>query len=226
MKKLQLDYTTMTIYDHTFRDVRNIFSNEDLNKTLGQVLSERGLTQIRIAETEKYPHVTFFFNGGREKPFDGEYRFLVPSPKVATYDLKPEMSAPEVKSMLIEKMKELSPNFICVNFANPDMVGHSGVMPAVMKAVETVDFCVSEVVTTALGMGYTILLTADHGNADYMINEDGSPNTAHSMNPVPLFLIGNELPKGLKGGKLADLAPTILTIMGIPSRKKCLEKFC
>lgn len=216
MKKLSLRYTTMTIYDHTFKDIHNIFSNEDLNKTLGEILSEKKLTQIRIAETEKYPHVTFFFNGGREKPFEGEYRFLVPSPKVATYDLKPEMSAIEVKDLLLQKMRELQPHFICLNFANPDMVGHSGVLAAVKKAVETVDQCVKEVVEAALDLGYAIFLTADHGNADYMINEDGSPNTAHTMNPVPLFFMDKDSHPKLKNGKLADLAPTILTILGVP----------
>jgi len=220
MKPLPLYYVTMTIYDHTFKNVKNIFSNDDLNKTLGQVLAEKNLSQIRIAETEKYPHVTFFFNGGREKPFDGEHRFMVPSPKVATYDLQPEMSALQVKDLLLEKMKELQPNFICVNFANPDMVGHSGVMSAVVKAVETVDGCVKEVVTAAIELGYSILLTADHGNADYLINEDGSPNTAHTMNPVPLFFMDNELHPKLKDGKLADLAPTILTLMGIEIPKE------
>ena len=220
MKKLSLNYITMTVYDHKFENVTNIFSNEDLNHTLGEVLAEKGLTQIRIAETEKYPHVTFFFNGGREQPFEREYRFMIPSPKVATYDLQPEMSAIEVKDTIIQKMKELQPDFICLNFANADMVGHSGIMSAVIKAVETVDECVKQVVTSGLDSGYAILLTADHGNADYMINEDGSPNTAHSMNPVPLFLIDNDYHDQLKEGKLADLAPTILTLMGIEIPKE------
>ncbi len=178
------------------------------------------MTQIRIAETEKYPHVTFFFNGGREQPFEKEYRFMIPSPKVATYDLQPEMSAIELKDMIIQKMKELQPHFICLNFANADMVGHSGIMNAVIKAVQTVDECVKQVVTSGLDSGYAILLTADHGNADYMINEDGSPNTAHTMNPVPLFLIDNDVHPQLKKGKLADLAPTILTLMGIEIPKE------
>lgn len=220
MKKISLNYTTMTIYDHTFQHVNYIFSNDDLTHTLGETLAENGLTQIRMAETEKYPHVTFFFNGGREQPFRGESRFMVPSPKVATYDLQPEMSAVEIKNLLISKMKELHPNFICINFANADMVGHTGVMSAVKKAVETVDKCVSEVVETALDLDYTILLTADHGNADYMINEDGSPNTAHTLNPVPLFLIDRSLKTTLKNGKLADLAPTILTLMGVEVPKE------
>lgn len=220
MKKLSLHYLTMTVYDHRFQNVTNIFSNEDLNHTLGQVLSEKGLTQIRIAETEKYPHVTFFFNGGREKVFDGEYRFMVPSPKVATYDLQPEMSAIELRDTVIQKMKELQPHFICLNFANADMVGHSGIMSAVIKAVETVDQCVKEVVTKGLDSDYSILLTADHGNADYMINGDGSPNTAHTMNPVPLFLIDKDFHGQLKNGKLADIAPTILTLMQIEIPKE------
>ncbi|MCY7410329.1 MAG: 2,3-bisphosphoglycerate-independent phosphoglycerate mutase [Chitinophagales bacterium] len=220
MKKLSLNYTTMTVYDHSFQNVQSIFSNTDLNKTLGEVLADHHLTQIRIAETEKYPHVTFFFNGGREKPFEGENRFMIPSPKVATYDLQPEMSAIEVKNTLINKMKELQPNFICINFANPDMVGHTGVMSAVKKAVETIDACVSEVATEALKLDYVILLTADHGNADYMINPDGSPNTAHSLNPVPLFMIGNNIPTKIKDGKLADIAPTILTLMGVEIPKE------
>ena len=215
MKKFSLHYTTMTIYDQTFENVNFIFSNDNLTHTLGEVLSANGLTQIRMAETEKYPHVTFFFNGGRETPFSGEHRFMVPSPKVATYDLQPEMSAIAVRDLLISKLKELKPDFICINFANADMVGHTGVMSAVKKAVETVDQCVKEVAETALAMDYSILLTADHGNADYMINDDGSPNTAHTLNPVPLFLIDNHSNLSLTSGKLGDLAPTILTIMNV-----------
>lgn len=215
MKKLQLHYTTMTIYDHTFKEVGFIFSNDDLSQTLGETIAANGFRQLRIAETEKYPHVTFFFNGGREKAFEGEDRLMIPSPKVATYDLQPEMSAPEVKDKLIQKMKADQPDFICINFANPDMVGHTGVLSAVKAAVATVDRCVAEVVENALALDYAILLTADHGNADYMINEDGSPNTAHTLNPVPLFLIDRNLKPGLKNGKLGDLAPTILTLMGI-----------
>ncbi|MEP7129372.1 MAG: 2,3-bisphosphoglycerate-independent phosphoglycerate mutase [Chitinophagales bacterium] len=210
MKKLALRFTTMTIYDQTFEKVGFIFSNDNLNHTLGETLSEKGLSQIRMAETEKYPHVTFFFNGGREEPFKGEYRFMIPSPKVATYDLQPEMSAIEVKNLLIDKLKELQPDFVCINFANADMVGHTGVMAAVKKAVETVDQCVKEVLETALAMDY----------ADYMINADGSPNTAHTLNPVPLFLIDKSLKVNLKNGKLADLAPTILTLMDVEIPKE------
>ena len=220
MKKLSLNYTTMTVYDHVFQNVNAVFSNDDLSNTLGEVLAFNGRTQMRIAETEKYPHVTFFFSGGREKPFEGESRFMIPSPKVATYDLQPEMSAIEVKNTLIEKMRALQPDFICVNFANPDMVGHTGVMSAVKKAVETIDECVKEVAAAALETGYELLVTADHGNADYMINEDGSPNTAHSLNPVPLFLISNQDHGKLKNGKLADLAPTILTLLDIQIPKE------
>ena len=218
--RLSLYYTTMTIYDHTFKNVQFIFSNDDLSHTLGETISANGLSQLRIAETEKYPHVTFFFNGGREQPFLGENRIMVPSPKVATYDLQPEMSAVEVKNLLIQNIKEVQPDFICINFANADMVGHTGIVSAVKKAVETVDRCVEEVVKTALEFDYAILLTADHGNADYMINEDGSPNTAHTLNPVPLFLIDKTLTPKLKNGKLGDLAPTILTLMGVEVPKE------
>jgi len=220
MKKIGLYYTTMSMYDHSFQNVNYIFSNDDLTHTLGETLADKGLTQMKIAETEKYPHVTFFFNGGREQPFKGESRFMVPSPKVATYDLQPEMSAVALKDVLIEKTKALEPDFICVNFANPDMVGHTGVMAAVKRAVETVDNCVKEVADVALDLGYIVLITADHGNADYMINEDGTPNTAHTLNPVPLFLLNGDGHGKLSNGKLADLAPTILKIMGIESPKK------
>ena len=192
MHELDLHFVTMTNYDNRFKYVEVVYEKDNLRKTLGEVVSGAGKKQIRISETEKYPHVTFFFNGGREKPFEGENRFLIPSPKVATYDLQPQMSAYEVKDMLVQKMRELNPHFICINFANPDMVGHTGVMSAVKKAVETVDDCVKEVVTTGLDLGYSIFLTADHGNADYMINEDGSPNTAHTMNPVPIFFIDKD----------------------------------
>ncbi len=220
MKPLKLHYTTMTIYDHTYKNVFNIFNKEDMSMTLGEVISLNGLNQIRIAETEKYPHVTFFFSGGRENPFAGEKRIMIPSAKVATYDMQPEMSAFEVKDSIIKELKTKSADFICLNFANSDMVGHTGVFSAVMKAVETVDKCVSEVVETALDNDYSVFLTADHGNADYMINEDGTPNTAHTKNPVPLFFIDRNLKPELKPGKLADLAPTILKIMGIEQPKE------
>ncbi|MEP6627601.1 MAG: alkaline phosphatase family protein, partial [Ginsengibacter sp.] len=176
--------------------------------------------QIRIAETEKYPHVTFFFSGGREVPFDGEQRIMVPSPKVATYDLQPEMSANEMTAALLPEIEKQSADFICLNFANADMVGHTGVWPAVIKAVETVDKCVQQVVTTALANGYTIFLTADHGNADYMKNDDGTPNTAHTKNLVPFFIIDKEWKGPIKPGKLGDLAPTILTMMKLPIPKE------
>ncbi|HEY2727872.1 MAG TPA: alkaline phosphatase family protein, partial [Parafilimonas sp.] len=197
-----------------------IFENDNLNNTLGEIIEQNNLKQIRIAETEKYPHVTFFFSGGREAPFNGERRILVPSPKVATYDLKPEMSAYEVTEKLIPEIEKETADFICLNFANADMVGHTGVWDAVIKAVETVDTCVEKVVTAALEHGYTIFLTADHGNADYEINEDGSPNTQHSLNPVPFFIIDKDWKGEVKQGKLGDLAPTILTFMGLPVPKE------
>lgn len=220
MKKLSLHYTTMTEYDHTFKNIHIIFENDNLNNTLGEILQQQGLKQIRIAETEKYPHVTFFFSGGREIPFEGEKRILIPSPKVATYDLKPEMSAYEVTDALIPEIENKSADFICLNYANADMVGHTGVWSAAIKAVETVDKCVQRVVTTALENDYTIFLTADHGNADYMINEDGTPNTAHTLNPVPFFIIDKNWKGRIKPGKLGDIAPTILTIMDLPIPKE------
>jgi 2,3-bisphosphoglycerate-independent phosphoglycerate mutase len=220
MHTLKLYYVTMTEYDKTFENVHIIFENDNLNNTLGEVIEQNNLKQIRIAETEKYPHVTFFFSGGREAPFNGESRILVPSPKVATYDLKPEMSAYEVTDKLIPEIENKAADFICLNFANADMVGHTGVWDAVIKAVETVDTCVEKVVTAALQHDYTIFLTADHGNADYEINEDGSPNTQHSLNPVPFFIIDNEWRGEVKPGKLGDLAPTILTFMGLTIPKE------
>ena len=216
MKKLSLDYTTMTEYDRSFKNIHIIFSNDNLKNTLGEVLEQHHLKQIRIAETEKYPHVTFFFNGGREIPFEGEKRILIPSPKVATYDLKPEMSAYEVTEALLPEIKNQTADFICLNYANADMVGHTGVWEAAIKAVETVDSCVEKVVTAGLENGYTIFLTADHGNSDYMINEDGTPNTAHTLNPVPFFIIDKEWRGNIKPGKLADIAPIILTMMNLP----------
>lgn len=215
MKTLQLHYTTMTMYDHQFKNVDNIFSKDDLTMTLGEVLEKNHKTQVRAAETEKYPHVTFFFSGGREKEFTGEKRILAPSPKVATYDLQPEMSAIPLAAKVVEEINAGSPDFVCLNFANTDMVGHTGVFSAAVKAAETVDACVKQVAETALAKGYALLITADHGNADYMINEDGSPNTAHTMNPVPLFLVADGFKPALHPGKLADIAPTILKLMGL-----------
>ncbi len=215
MKPLKLHYTTMTQYDHSFKNVHVIFENDDLKNTLGEVLAAHGKTQVRMAETEKYPHVSFFFSGGREKPFEGEKRIMIPSPKVATYDLKPEMSAIELTDAAVKEIEENKPDFICLNFANADMVGHTGVWDAVIKAVETVDQCVEKVVTAALKEDYTIFLTADHGNADYEINADGTPNTAHTVNPVPFFIIDNNWNGQIKSGKLGDIAPTILYMMEI-----------
>ncbi|MBS1574775.1 MAG: 2,3-bisphosphoglycerate-independent phosphoglycerate mutase [Bacteroidetes bacterium] len=220
MKKLDLHYTTMTEYDKTFKNVHIIFENDNLNNTLGEVLEQNGLKQIRIAETEKYPHVSFFFSGGRETPFEGEKRIMIPSPKVATYDLKPEMSAYEVTDAIVAEIKNKSADFICLNFANADMVGHTGVWEAAIKAVETVDKCVAQVVKNGLENGYTIFLTADHGNADYMVNADGTPNTAHTLNLVPFFIIDSSWKGSIRPGKLGDLAPTILTVMGLPIPKE------
>lgn len=215
MRKLPLHYVTMTNYDDTYTNVHVIYDKDNLNNTLGEVLSNHGKTQIRIAETEKYPHVTFFFSGGRESVFEGEKRILCPSPKVATYDLKPEMSAYDLKDALIPEIKSKSVDFICLNFANGDMVGHTGVMDAAIKACEAVDQCVSEVVDVALEHNYTTILIADHGNCETMINSDGSPNTAHTTNPVPCILIDKNNTYGIKNGILADVAPTILDLMNI-----------
>ena len=214
MKPLDLYYVTLTNYDKTFKNVKVVFEKDNLEDTLGAVISNAGKTQIRIAETEKYPHVTFFFNGGREEPFDGEHRIMCPSPKVATYDLQPEMSAFDVKDAIITKIKEGQPDFICLNFANPDMVGHTGDLQAAIKACETVDQCAGEVVDTALENNYKILVIADHGNCETMINADGSPNTAHTTNPVPLILVDQEH-TAIRDGVLGDIAPTILKLMTI-----------
>ncbi|MBT1685363.1 2,3-bisphosphoglycerate-independent phosphoglycerate mutase [Dawidia soli] len=216
MKALRLDYITLTNYDDSFKGVKVIFDKDNLEKTLGEVVSLAGKKQIRIAETEKYPHVTFFFSGGRETVFEGESRILCPSPKVATYDLAPEMSANDLKDKIIPELNKKEPDFICLNFANPDMVGHTGVFEAVVKAVETVDACAQQVTEAALKNGYTTIIIADHGNADMMINEDGTPNTAHTTNLVPCILVDDSYKGKLKNGKLGDLAPTILTLMGIP----------
>jgi 2,3-bisphosphoglycerate-independent phosphoglycerate mutase len=216
MSPLSLHYTTMTEYDNTFKNVHVIFRNDNLSNTLGEVLAAHGKKQIRIAETEKYPHVTFFFSGGREIPFEGESRIMAASPKVATYDLQPEMSAFELTDKIVPEIQQQSADFICLNYANADMVGHTGIWEAAIKAAETVDVCVKRVVETALENGYTVFLTADHGNADYMKNDDGSPNTAHTLNPVPLFIIDKDWNGKVKSGKLGDIAPTILHFMGLP----------
>ncbi len=220
MKKLSLHYTTMTQYDQSFQNVHVVFENDDLRNTLGELLEKHGLKQIRIAETEKYPHVTFFFSGGREVPFDGETRIMIPSPKVATYDLKPEMSAYELTDALLPEIMKKSADFVCLNYANADMVGHTGIWEAAIKAVETVDKCVEKVINAGLANDYVIFLTADHGNSDYMINDDGSPNTAHTLNPVPFFIIDKEWKGTIKPGKLGDIAPTILTMMKLPIPKE------
>jgi 2,3-bisphosphoglycerate-independent phosphoglycerate mutase len=220
MEKLSLHFTTMTEYDQTYRDVQVIFDTDNLDNTLGEVLEQNGRKQIRCAETEKYPHVTFFFSGGREKVFEGERRILVSSPKVATYDLQPEMSAYELTDAVLPEIINSTADFICLNYANTDMVGHTGVWTAAIKAAETVDTCVEKIVTTGLANGYTIFLTADHGNSDYMINEDGTPNTAHTLNPVPLFVIDREWRGTLRPGKLGDIAPTILAMMELPVPKE------
>ncbi|MFD2551887.1 2,3-bisphosphoglycerate-independent phosphoglycerate mutase [Bizionia sediminis] len=214
MHKLNLHYVTMTNFDDTFKNVQVIYNKDNLTDTLGAVLEKHHKQQIRIAETEKYPHVTFFFSGGREQPFNGETRILRNSPKVPTYDLKPEMSAYELRDALIPELRKGAADFVCLNFANGDMVGHTGVMEAAIKACEAVDTCVKDVVTAALENGYTTLLIADHGNCETMINPDGTPHTAHTTNPVPIILIDSELTH-IKNGILSNVAPTILKLMGI-----------
>jgi 2,3-bisphosphoglycerate-independent phosphoglycerate mutase len=214
MHTIDLYYLTMTRYDDTFQNVRVIYDKENVSNTLGEVISKAGLRQLRIAETEKYAHVTFFFSGGREEVFENEDRILIHSPKVPTYDMKPEMSAFEVKDALVEQLNTQKYDFICLNFANGDMVGHTGVYEAILKAVEAVDACLAEVVETARKNDYTVLILADHGNADYAKNPDGSPNTAHSLNPVPFVVVSDEY-KTAKDGILADVAPTVLSIMGL-----------
>ena len=214
MQKLPLYYVTMTNYDDSFKGVHVLFQKDNLKNTLGDVIATAGNKQIRIAETEKYPHVTFFFSGGREIPFEGEKRLMVSSPKVATYDLQPEMSAEEVKTKIIQEIEAQSADFICLNFANPDMVGHTGVYNAILKAIETVDKCTGEIIQKGIENNYSFIVIADHGNADFVVNEDGSPNTAHTTNLVPVILIDKNY-KAIKDGKLADIAPTILTMMGI-----------
>lgn len=211
-------YLTMTPYDESFKNVTIVYGKDNILNTLGETVSKAGLKQLHIAETEKYAHVTFFFNGGREEPYEGEERVLVNSPKVATYDLKPEMSVFEVKDALVKELNKADKSFICLNFANGDMVGHTGVYDAITKAIKAVDQCVSEVVAAARENGYTVLITADHGNADFAVNADGTPNTAHSLNPVPFIVVSDEI-KEVKNGVLADVAPTVLKIMGIEQPK-------
>jgi 2,3-bisphosphoglycerate-independent phosphoglycerate mutase len=214
MEPLSLYYVTLTNYDESFKDVNVVYDKENIQQTLGEVLAAAGKKQIRIAETEKYPHVTFFFNGGREEPFDGEERILCPSPKVATYDLQPEMSAFDIRDAIVPKLKARATDFVCLNFANPDMVGHTGDMAAAIKACETVDACTAEVVAAAKEGGYSVIIIADHGNCDTMINPDGSPNTAHTTNLVPVYLIDADA-KSIDEGALCDIAPTVLELMGI-----------
>ncbi len=215
MHKLNLHYVTLTNYDDTFVGVKAIFDKDNLENTLGEVLAKAGKKQIRIAETEKYPHVTFFFSGGRETNFDGEKRILRASPKVATYDLQPEMSASELRDALVPELENQEPDFVVLNFANPDMVGHTGVFEAAVKACETVDQCAEKVVTTALNHNYACIVIADHGNADCMINPDGTPNTAHTTSLVPFIVADNDFKGTLKNGKLGDIAPTVLDLMGL-----------
>jgi 2,3-bisphosphoglycerate-independent phosphoglycerate mutase len=224
MTKLPLYYITLTNYDDSFQNVKLIFDKDNLENTLGEIVSKAGLQQIRIAETEKYPHVTFFFSGGREEAFAGESRILCPSPKVATYDLKPEMSAADIRDKIIPELDKREASFICLNFANPDMVGHTGVFSAAVKAVETVDACNEAVTEAARRNGYTTIIIADHGNADMMINEDGTPNTAHTTNLVPCILVDDSYQGKMKDGKLGDLAPTILKLMGVPVPKEMTGK--
>ncbi|MCD8407946.1 2,3-bisphosphoglycerate-independent phosphoglycerate mutase [Tenacibaculum dicentrarchi] len=221
-KKLPLYFVTMTNYDETFKDIKVIYNSNNIENTLGEVLESAGKTQIRIAETEKYPHVTFFFSGGREQEFKGEKRLLCPSPKVATYDLQPEMSAYEIRDAIIPELKEGAVDFVCLNFANGDMVGHTGVFEAAVKACETVDNCVKDVITTALDNDYTTIVIADHGNCETMMNPDGSPHTAHTTNPVPMVLVDKEL-KTINNGVLGDIAPTILHLMNVPQPKEMTQ---
>ncbi len=221
-KKLPLYFVTMTNYDETFKNVHVIYNSDNIENTLGEVLETANKKQIRIAETEKYPHVTFFFSGGREQEFKGEKRLLCPSPKVATYDLKPEMSAYEIRDAIVPELKEGTVDFVCLNFANGDMVGHTGVFEAAVKACETVDNCVESVITTALENDYTTILIADHGNCETMMNPDGTPHTAHTTNPVPMILIDKEL-KSIKNGVLGDIAPTILRLMNVAQPKEMTQ---
>lgn len=221
MKKLNVRYVTMTRYDEKYENVSVLFEKDNLTNTIGEVISNAGMTQVRIAETEKYPHVSFFFSGGREAEFEGEKRIMVASPKVATYDLQPEMSAVEITDKITAEMEENKPNFICLNYANTDMVGHTGDFQAAMKAAETVSMCTERLISVALRHDYECIVIADHGNSDYMINEDGTPNTAHTLNPVPcIYVSKNALGKRVKSGKLADIAPTILGLLGLKLSKE------
>ncbi len=223
MKALKIDYTSMTLYDHSFKNIDVMYTKDNLNNTLGEVLSQNHKKQLRIAETEKYPHVTFFFSGGREEPFKGEERIMVPSPKVATYDLDPEMSAAEITSKLIAYIDSDQPDFVCLNFANTDMVGHTGIFDAAIIAAETVDKCVKQIIDHVLPKDYKLIIIADHGNSDYMINDDGSPNTAHTTFPVPMILVGKNITKEntkVHNGVLADIAPTVLQLLDIPQPKE------
>ena len=223
MHKLDLYYVTMTMYDKSYEGIEVVYNKENIKKTLGEVVSDAGKKQIRIAETEKYPHVTFFFNGGREEPYEGEQRLLCPSPKVATYDLQPEMSAFDIRDAIIPELEKEEASFVCLNFANPDMVGHTGVMSAAIKACETVDQCAKAVIETASAHGYSTLVIADHGNCDTMVNPDGSPNTAHTTNPVPFILVDPDR-KPVRDGVLGDIAPTILEILGVEQPEEMTQK--
>ena len=223
MHKIPLYFVTLTNYDKTFKDIKVVYNSDNIENTLGEVLERANKKQIRIAETEKYPHVTFFFSGGREKEFDGEKRLLCPSPKVATYDLKPEMSAYEIRDAIVPELEKGEVDFVCLNFANGDMVGHTGVFDAAVKACETVDKCTKEVISTGLQNGYTTLLIADHGNCETMMNPDGSPHTAHTTNPVPMILIDKEI-QSINNGVLGDIAPTILELMGVEQPKEMTRK--
>ncbi len=216
MKHLDLRYVTMTKYDETYKNVAVLFTKDNLYNTLGEIIAKAGRSQLRIAETEKYPHVTFFFSGGREEVFANENRVMIPSVKVATYDLQPEMSARAITDACIHEIETRQPDFICLNYANTDMVGHTGVFKAAMTAAETVDKCLQNLLNSAIQHNYVAIVIADHGNSDFMINQDGSPNTAHTTNPVPIFLVGKNVEQyQLNSGKLADVAPTILHLMGI-----------
>lgn len=223
MKILPLYFVTLTNYDASFGNIHVVYKKDNLHETLGEVLEKNGKKQIRIAETEKYPHVTFFFSGGREIPFEGENRILCPSPKVATYDLKPEMSAYDLRDMILPEIENETADFICLNFANPDMVGHTGVFEAAVKACETVDSCASAIVEQALKSHYVTIIIADHGNSETMRNPDGSPNTAHTINPVPIIIVDNEI-KSVNNGILGDIAPTVLKIMGVEQPEIMTQK--